>query len=147
MQNTADAPAAVAITAAISARFVYLTFMDLSFTGLYLSIPISDQGDPSDAARSLSNVTNCNAAVRNLAVYSIDSEDDNEADAAGACMPDLVDVSGTLLCSCKFLIPHFSAFAVVDTSGSTVSPPPSTQSCAPGIALSVAALFAVALFM
>ena len=114
-----------------------------------MSIPISDQGDPSDPARSLSNVTNCNAAVRNLAVYSIDNEDDNEADAAGGCMPELVDVSGTQLCSCKFLLPHFSAFAVVDTSDSSVSPTttPSTQSSAPGIVLSVAAFFATAFLM
>ena len=114
-----------------------------------MSIPLNDQGDPTDGSRSLSNQTNCDAAVQNLAVYSIDHEADDSADAAGGCIGELI-TSGTgsgaiQLCSCKFLVPHFSAFAVVDTSPSNSVSPSNTQSSSSDIALSVALFSAAAL--
>ena len=104
------------------AAFFHASTRIYSFPGLFLSIPLNDQGDPTDGSRSLSNQTNCDAAVQNLAVYSIDHEADDSADAAGGCIGELIP-SGTgsgaiQLCSCKFLVPHFSAFAVVDTAPS-----------------------------
>jgi hypothetical protein len=83
-----------------------------------LSIPLNDQGDPFDAKKRLSDKTNCDAVVKNLAVFSINDEADSNAVPAGRCISDFTASSGTQLCSCKFLVPHFSAFAVVDTSPS-----------------------------
>ena len=83
-----------------------------------MSIPLNDQGDPFDAKKRLSDKTNCDAVVKNLAVFSINDEADSNSVPAGSCIGDLTASSGTQLCSCKFLVPHFSAFAVVDTSPS-----------------------------
>jgi hypothetical protein len=91
-------------------------------SGLFLSIPISDQGNPLNQTQSLSQKANCDAAVQNLAVYSINSENDVASEAAATCIGEIIYDSSTPLCSCKFLIPHFSAFAVVDTSPSQSSP-------------------------
>ena len=112
-----------------------------SSPGLYLSIPLSDQGDPNDPALTLSSQANCDRTVANLAVYAIDNEDDDSAEAAAGCVGELVQDadSQAALCSCKFLVPHFSAFAVVDTSPSNDGPAPDISS-APAAALSAAVL-------
>ncbi len=128
-----DAPADVAVVLLVMSQ------SHQSSPGLFLSVPISDQGDPSDPARSLGIKANCDAAVQNLAVFSIDNEDDNDVSAAGRCVGDLNDG----LCSCKFTVPHFSAFAVVDTSPAAVAPP-SAQSSAASVALGLAAAVASA---
>ncbi len=131
--------------------------------GLYLSIPLSDQGDPNDPTLRLSDQANCDRTVANLAVYAIDNEDDVSAEAAANCIGELIQdtVSGATLCSCKFLVPHFSAFAVVDTSPSDDGPAPdggapdggapnggaSDVSSASGAALSAVVLAASALLL
>jgi hypothetical protein len=124
-----------------------------------LSLPLSDQGDPNDPTQRLSNQTNCNRIVANLAVYAIDNEDDDTAEVAARCTGELIEDSGVFLCSCKFLVPHFSAFGVVDTSSSSVSPSPDSppavpaitpavsKSSSPRIVLSIITLAASALVM
>ena len=102
-----------------------------------MSIPLNDQGDPFDAKKRLSDKTNCDAVVKNLAVFSINDEADSNSVPAGRCIGELTASSGTQLCSCKFLVPHFSAFAVVDTSPSNDATPTST-SFSSRIALNVA---------
>lgn len=123
-------------------------------SGLYLSIPLSDQGDPNDPTLRLSDQANCDRTVANLAVYAIDNEDDDSAEAAANCIGELIQdtVSGATLCSCKFLVPHFSAFAVVDTSPSDDGPAPdggasADVSSASGAALSAVVLAASALLL
>jgi len=124
-------------------------------SGLYLSIPLNDQGDPNDPARRLSDQTNCDRTVANLAVYAIDNEDDNTAEVSARCTGELIEDSGVSLCSCKFLVPHFSAFGVVDTSSSAAPVPPSppsapvtpTKSSSPRIFLSIITLAASAVVM
>lgn len=113
-----------------------------------MSIPLSDQGDPNDPTQSLSIQANCDRAVANLAVYAIDNENDDTAEAAASCVGELIQDtdSGATLCSCKFLVPHFSAFAVVDTSPSNDGPAPDISS-APAAALSAAVLAASALLL
>ena len=92
-----------------------------------MSIPLNDQGDPFDAKKRLSDKTNCDAVVKSLAVFSINDEADSNAVPAGRCISDFTASSGTQLCSCKFLVPHFSAFAVVDTSPSNAETSSSTS--------------------
>ena len=103
-----------------------------------MSIPLNDQGDPFDAKKRLSDKTNCDAVVKNLAVFSIDDEADSNSVPAGRCIGELTASSGTQLCSCKFLVPHFSAFAVVDTSPSNDATPTISASFSSRIALNVA---------
>ena len=103
--------------------------------GLYMSIVLSDQGAllPSGLP-SLSVLANCQAAVANMAVYSLDSEDDTTAVASAIC---IAEITSDQQCSCRFLVPHFSAFAVVDTTPSSNDPPPAVAS-APFVAASMA---------
>jgi hypothetical protein len=81
-------------------------------------------------------------------VYSIDSEADTSADAAAGCIGELITSGGVQLCSCRFLVPHFSAFAVVDTSPSNSAPSSSRVSSSTSkIVLSVAACAAAAVMV
>jgi len=107
--------------------------------GLYMSIVLSDQGSllPSGLP-SLSVLANCQAAVATLAVYSIESELDAAAVPSAPCIAEVT--TDTQLCRCKFLVPHFSAFAVVDTnpsSGSSGSSGPAAAASASTVAASI----------
>lgn len=104
-----------------------------------MSIVLSDQGSllPSGLP-SLSVLANCQAAVTNLSVYSIHNELDPTAVQSAPCIAEVTP--DTQLCRCKFLVPHFSAFAVVDTnpsSGSSGSSGPAAVASASTVAASI----------
>jgi len=105
--------------------------------GIFMSIMLTDQGPLKDGAPSLSNEARCKLIATRMSVYSFQNENDGpqqNATSAARCIEGVLlpaAVGAFPRCACKFLVPHFSSFGVVDDSPTAPAPlppgPPTTN--------------------
>jgi len=105
----------------------------LSEAGIYISIILSDQGPVVNGVPELSNSSKCDSTAKLLSVYTFQSDSlQKNASFAAKCSRGVLLMSASSpLCACKFFVPHFSSFGVVDDTvfvpvSVTTAPPRAT---------------------